>query len=469
MSSFDLLMQFEMKSPFLYDIEVNGVPVYTTIRETVCRVLLSDNQIHDSISTEKKGKIYFGRIIDSIYKINKHKKAETLIFTSSTYRRDKGRNLAAEYLAEKYPSAIIYEWPSRIDASDKAYFKDEQRTQYCPLDYIVLISKLYRWIHKRKYNEYISTCRKELVQMFSQMQGLYSDADSAIIDCIVEELPKEYALIAISQFVYQKKFRKYKHVRYAIDFWGGARENIFPILPGKPMWIELQHGIIDNTHLGYIYPQYLRNDMKPFFQRTMLVYGENTKKILSEHSIFKSEQIQVIGNPRLVLYRKLFSQEHVEKNMVLFTSQPYEQDKKGVRYYETVLPFLKEAEKYASNHDLLFAIKIHPRENADIKDFYLKVFPSATVYDNSGELYEILNKTLIHITANSTVLYEATTFDAPTITIRYAEYETKEIFGEDVYEAQSPKELVGYLCLLENGEDYNNYLLYLKKITNEFM
>ena len=138
----ETLFEFEKKYPFLYEIEVKGVPIYTCFRDMVLLIL-------DGKSTEKsndfeieKGRIYPKRIIDSYMKLKKLKNAKTLVFSSSMFRRDYGRNLAAEYLMDKYPETVVYEWPSRSDAYDAAYFGDLQRKCYCPLDFYIFIYKL---------------------------------------------------------------------------------------------------------------------------------------------------------------------------------------------------------------------------------------------------------------------------------------------------------------------------------------
>ena len=65
----ETLFEFEKKYPFLYEIEVKGVPIYTCFRDMVLLIL-------DGKSTEKsndfeieKGRIYPKRIIDSYMKL----------------------------------------------------------------------------------------------------------------------------------------------------------------------------------------------------------------------------------------------------------------------------------------------------------------------------------------------------------------------------------------------------------------
>lgn len=120
----ETLLDFEKKHPFLYEIEINGVPVYTCFRDAIALILAGEKQDKDIKVEQEKGRIYPKRILESIIKLRKFKKAQTLVFTSSMFRRDYGRNLAAEYLMDKYPDTVVFEWPSRTDVYDAAYFDD---------------------------------------------------------------------------------------------------------------------------------------------------------------------------------------------------------------------------------------------------------------------------------------------------------------------------------------------------------
>ena len=135
------LYDFEKKYSFLYEIEWNGVPVYTCFRDSVSLILSGEANNNEAEYQVEKGKIYLRRIWDSFWKIRKLKKAKTLIFTSTMFRRDYGRNLAAEYLMDKYPDGVVFEWPSRTDLYDIAYFQDDRKDRYCPLDFYILLYK----------------------------------------------------------------------------------------------------------------------------------------------------------------------------------------------------------------------------------------------------------------------------------------------------------------------------------------
>lgn len=464
----DKLYEFEKKYSFLYEIEYNGVPIYTCFRDLVSLMLSGKKNDKNTVYKENKGRIYPKRIWDGLLKFRKLKKSKSLIFTSSVYRRDYGRNLAVEYLMEKYPDSVVFEWPSRIDAYDSAYFYDSQKNRYCPLDFYVLLSKVYSRLHHKDATALEENCRNKLLERFKKISSVNNGLEKQIIAMLIQELPKSYATIAISQKLFGKLFRNYKNIEYAIDFWGSGRENVFPILPGKFESIELQHGIITEFHPGYIYPRNANKKCKQFFGRTMLLYGESTKKLLIEKSVFTEEQIKVIGNPRIIKYREEFGERNEKRNLILFTSQPFEQDMKGATYYDEMIPILKNIQRQLEQDEeweqYSLAIKLHPRENNGIKEKYEKNILGCEVFDNSTQLYELLEKSFLHMTANSTALYEAALFDTPTILLPYQGYKPKEIFGFDVIMINNvlPRELI-------DSKYYNDYLRYLKDETLKYM
>lgn len=464
MNQKEMLFAFEEKYPFLYDICVNGVPVYTCYRDGILSRLQGMQK--GAGLPAVKSRVLPKRIFDSFLKFYRFRKKQTLIFTSSVYRRDAGRNLAAEYLLEKYPDGVIFEWPSRVDAYDSAYFADPQIEKYCPMEWYILLYKLYLKLSRKKYRKWAEECTAQLQAGFAEKQPETEEEKQAVA-YLLAELPETYAATACSQELFRRLFKGYKNVRYAIDFWGSARENIIPVLPGKPESIELQHGIITSYHPGYIYPDFAREGKTDFFKRTLLVYGQKTKTQLVEGSIFTAEQVQVIGNPRIKKYKTSIGAKAAERKLLLFASQPYEQDGLTTGYYDLVIRFLKEVEKLLVEDPLWanyrLGIKLHPRENNAVVEMYQKAFPNATVYDNASQLYTLLCESFVQMTMTSTSLYEGAEFDTPTVITYLQGKDPERIFGFPVWTAYSPEQLIPLLQKLQEKEEYGKYLQYLKE------
>lgn len=472
MSTISQLNTFEEKYPFLYDFQVNGVPVYTVLRDGVGFKLREEAEQTEAAS-EEKGRIYPLRIWDSLVKWGQFKKKKTLIFTSSVYRRDKGRNLAAEFLMEKYPDAVVFEWPSRNDAYDKAYFDDPQRDRYCPVELYLLLYKAYRLLSRKKRGAYEAQCHQELQAAFDKAPAPENDGEKRAIAYLLRELPRACADTKCSHTVFKWLFRGYKNVKYAVDFWGSARENIIPVLPGNPQSIELQHGIITAYHGGYIYPDFVKDCDTPFFKRTLLVYGEETKKLLCEHSVFRPEQVEVIGNPRIKMYKKLYPSQLTDRKQIMFASQTYEQDGTADHYYDTVIPVLQEIEAMLLTQPqwegYTLAIKLHPRENNGIKQLYEKALPNSRVYGNASQLFEMISQSFVQLTVSSTTLYEAAEFDTPTITVQYQKFAPSQTYGFETLHIDAPESAVQVIEKMLDRKQYESYLSYLKEKTMEYM
>lgn len=468
MTIIETLFKFEKKYPFLYGIEVNGFPVYTCFRDELSLVLSGKDQEKNTVLEKEKGRIYPKRMVDSFFKMIRFRKAKTLVFTSTMFRRDYGRNLAAEYLIDQYPDTVIFEWPSRTKAYDTAYFKDKIRYKYCPLDYYVLVYKIYSKLHKKERSKLENQCGSSLKKAFEDASIPKTDTEKKAIELLIKEMPVSYASTVISHKVFRKLFSKYKYIDYAVDFWGSARENIIPVLPGKFETIELQHGIITECHPGYIYSAEANHICKQFFDRKLLVYGENTKQILVKNSIFVKEQIEVIGNPRIFRYKQEYGVSHKNKKYILFTSQPFEQDVRGNKYYCEIIPYLQKIQRKIELDDkwgkYKLAIKLHPRENNGVKELYADAIPGCVLFDNATQLYELLGESFVHITVSSTTLYEAALFDIPTLLVPYQNYCAKDIYGFDVNYIN--EDILGKLL---NFNYYEKYLTYLKKETRQYM
>ncbi len=455
MSIKEQLFAFEERYPFLYEEMVNGVSVYTCLRDSVAARLESELQ-EASNSPEQKGKVYLRRIFDTFLKWRKYRKAETVIFTSSVYRRDKGRNLAAEFLLQKYPNGVIFEWPSRHEAFDKAYFKD--KSPYVALDGYLLRYKLYCKLHKKEMQRMEEECRARLTEAFAKNPP-QTDAHKRAVDYLLDALPNSIVATTMSQRIFARMLRKYKNIKYAVDFWGSGRENIIPVLHGNPESIELQHGIITPLHPGYVYPSFVKQVQSTLFERKILVYTQRDKDILCKQSIYDEAQIEIVGNPRIQRYKQLFVLSGRQKKWILFSSQPYEQDQAGVIYYEKMLPYLKRlAELIDKDGKYTLAIKLHPRENDGIKALYQKAVPSAKVFGSDSQLYELLSESYLHVTATSTVLFEALEFDVPTITLQFENYTPREIFGKDTFHVIELLDMDDILHQLMNEQEYQTYL-----------
>lgn len=94
---------------------------------------------------------------------------------------------------EKYPDAVVFEWPSRTDAYDVAYFQDSKKDRYCPIDCYILVYKIYSRLHRKEEIILEEKCRKRLVDYFENENGVEDGVEKQIINMLIQEMPKSYA------------------------------------------------------------------------------------------------------------------------------------------------------------------------------------------------------------------------------------------------------------------------------------
>lgn len=468
MNQRELLFQFEEKYPFLYEIQANGVPIYTCFRDDVLCILEKGNRETNSFSTGGKGKIFLLRLLKSMVGIFKHRKAKTLIFTSSVYRRDHGRNLAVEWLLDRYEDAVVFEWPTRQDDYDIQILHDKLRDYYCPIDCYLIIYKLRLKLRKKEHNQLVAECKEKMKKELLLVSASHCENERIAMDFLIQTIPVSFATTTISQKIFEEYFSRYKRVERVIDFWGSARENIVPVIKGKPKCTELQHGIITSYHPGYVYPKCARERAGGYFDREVLVYGDKTKKTLVESSVFKSENVHVIGNPRIEKYKQVFPSASADRKLILFASGAIGKD-----YYTTMIAYLTHIQNYMDSDEFWkgyqIAIKLHPRENNENLEKYRKALPKAVFYGNSSQLYDLFGETYVLLTLASTALYEATKFDVPTITMDYYFDDIVKIYGFDTWRIGKTEDVKTVFDKLKDQAQYQQYLDYLQRETTSYM
>jgi len=210
---------------------------------------------------------------------------------------------------------------------------------------------------------------------------------------------------------------------------------------GTPI-VELQHGIISKSHIGYTY--FLPTDYqgeKPLPDKIM-VYGEAFKQaILTTGNAFTPGNIVISGFPRMSAFLKKLEWEGrdslrgrvrcrlgiTQDTFVLtVTTQP--------TISACLSNFLKEALETLEGDDFAVCIKTHPSEAETWKKSYRDIIQDPRVRiltDSDIDLYELLVASDIHVTVYSTVLLEALALGIPNVIVGCPGYEiAMELVGE---------------------------------------
>jgi glycosyltransferase involved in cell wall biosynthesis len=177
--------------------------------------------------------------------------------------------------------------------------------------------------------------------------------------------------------------------------------------------LAVQHGLIHQKHLGYVYPSDVERESIPLPDK-MAVFGEFDFEILTRLSIYKGFEVMVTGQSRLdLLNREAPDSESIklprDKKILLFTSQPLT----AVLSAEILMNEFSQL-----GEDYLLIIKLHPAETYPCQHYQeaaerYKVKNFAIVQQT--DLYQLLRLCDIHLSVFSTVLSEAVIFNKPNL------------------------------------------------------
>lgn len=219
--------------------------------------------------------------------------------------------------------------------------------------------------------------------------------------------------------------------------------------------VELQHGIIYDSHLAYFYHKVLGRDLLPDY---LFTYGNYFKKlIVSKSKAFVPENVISVGFPYMeqisknkpVLPEKI-SDLSRSKKIILITSQWVIRDqlKNFTKAICKILP-----------KDYHIIYKTHPGER-DIEETYhdLMLNNVTLVTEKSISSLELMKIADIHTTVFSTSLFESFMFGLPNILIEIPEY-SKNITGyidnKSVFLVNSPKDYIERLRNITKKYEYH--------------
>lgn len=219
---------------------------------------------------------------------------------------------------------------------------------------------------------------------------------------------------------------------------------IYACKKNKVKVIEIQHGLINDNHPGYIYKEEVN---KKLFPDELLVYGNRFKEIILNNStIYEPEQIKIIGSNALNIYKNNKYEEdsqikelkkHYEK-IILFTGQ-YTTDVKSLKIIE-------EVQKLNQKCCFLFLTRREEELNKYKKDFKDVVF-----YTGNQKFYDLIKQVDCHATVYSTTFLESLYYGVPNILFdieNYPQNNYKEIIDKKhpwVLCTSQPKDIISFI------------------------
>ncbi len=217
--------------------------------------------------------------------------------------------------------------------------------------------------------------------------------------------------------------------------------------------VELQHGLINASHMAYIYAQVADRRL---FADYLFTFGEYFSGLIKRHSVaWESNHVLPVGFPYIeaVKKRPLKLPERLRElarrfKIIYVTSQWTVCDK--LRTF-----ILQLSEKLDDEYMIFY--KIHPGEK-NAQKFYDSFKPLKNVeliLDKTVNSMEIMKVAAIHSTVYSTSYFESVFFELPNIFIEAPKY-TKNI--ENFVDDETT-----FLA-----KEVNDYLARLTKINNDF-
>jgi hypothetical protein len=238
---------------------------------------------------------------------------------------------------------------------------------------------------------------------------------------ILSKLHLDASKIRILQEVIQIFWQQYRAYRTFLEYYPNLQiafifphyqmESLIYALRRKNVKIiELQHGLIANEDMFYVYDKkILKVKEKALFADEMWTYGEYWKKILLTGYEYDDKQIKIFGY--YLYYEKNFSREFeqfADKIKKQYSTIVFATAQKNLeQHLAEYLNFLLK-DSHQKKQNIALIIKPHPSAAQDINQFLIKDFQNTFVVNYPMEwLFQLCD---IHLSIYSTTLFDALMF-----------------------------------------------------------
>lgn len=406
MIEFNKILKIEAEYDLINKMIFEDKWYYPLIKQTILANYINKQKLfrpHKSISNLQKIK---NTIISSPYYLNNNKKRSNIIIVDNASTRIKYQNYSylkySDFIHDLFPNIkiTVLEYPDKRETLHK---KNNYSNSIYYLDFfinkVLLQSKIKNYAKNFSFN-----ADKEL---FSQLDLPFHIASHRqVINKALHYINGFMKLL--QSFSPDIIFIKpsYNYVNMSL-LWAANKLGI--------PTVELQHGVIDTKHIGYIYNKVID---RQFFPKYFFSYGDYFSDILKNHTKkFLSENVFSIGYNYLEKYKKnqyknIDYYHHIKNQykIILITSQWI--IKKELKNF-----VIKLSEILPKNWFILY--KPHPAET-NIESFY-EIFNDfenvLLIKDKSISLFEFIKICNVHSTVMSTSHFEATYFEKPNVFI----------------------------------------------------
>lgn len=375
----------------LYSFKVEGVFIWKLIRTKLVDEIAFKKDIYTQAhSTIKKNYfIFFKNLLSNTLTITK--KSQNLFFLSNRMQEIEGKyvEIYSYKLIEKYKtdSEIVYFPLIEKSLKDKTL----RKTSIENLDYIIF--EIIKYFKKLKINN------ESLEKINLVKNKLEKDLNISDIEILSRKKIEEILIKFKVDYQFYKRFLKKRCPQRIFIVCSYGKEALISAAQDLGIEVvEIQHGSMNQYHLGYHFPD---NKTIQYFPNRILVFGkywaEKTAIPLSR------DKIEIIGYPYMKLQIDKYSKNIKEReNQILFISQ----GTIGKNLTEKAVEFAKE------NPNLNVIIRLHPGEFNRWKTEYKILFENKSLKNliisdnNNKNLYEYMCESKYLIGVYSTAIYE---------------------------------------------------------------
>lgn len=194
--------------------------------------------------------------------------------------------------------------------------------------------------------------------------------------------------------------------------------------------VELQHGVINEYHLGYSFPR--PDSRKLTFPDYLLVFGDYWKEV---HYPLDEDHVVSVGFPHIDIERKKY-RTTPKKRQIVFISQPVIGNL--ISRFATDLSRMDDFE-----YEIIY--KLHPLELEYAAKKYRELYRSdiQVIDDLQTNLYHLFASSEVQVGISSTALYEGLAFGLKTYLIDGpgVEYFNQLISSDVVSVVDTPKQI----------------------------
>jgi len=382
----------DQKIKGVYFWQISRVNIYLEIKN---KILNGNNLIEKNILKKRLKHLPRRLFINSIL-LNPFftkKKNEIIIFSSGRLYNDGNKtiDIYTDYLCEDLDKEGISYTKYETNYLNDHILSKRQRNKH--IDFIVLFSKLIRFLYSTKLNdkEYslIESIRKDINENFGIEINILS-----IIKSDIKSFKSQYHLYKLLF-----KLEKPKEI-----FIVNSSDKPYIIAAAKDQKIiinELQHGLISDCDIINNFP-YIKPNSLEYFPTRFFMWN-NIDMCYASLPLSK-DNIIPFRNKHIDKWLQKTTNINKEKNTILVISQPFE-SLNILEYIENNISQLKEYK---------FIYKIHPAENKDIiKQMIEKMIIKYTniyIIEDEEPIYSLLKKAEYVLGVYSSALFEAPLF-----------------------------------------------------------